>query len=695
MASASVTRSTTPPSRKAGNVGSLSGHAAQITALRTLLWSSGAAQPPRGTSRFPPTIPEEHGIEKPVPHLPGGPRAGPAQPPVHFHHQGEDLTPQGVPDPAPVQISGPGPLCPARRLPLRPLRLRRQRRTPPPPAAEAAAIRAGSALGAGGAGWCWGPRGWGGTRSPASGSMFQRWVWRRWWWWVWWAGICWMRGGMHRTGGTSGCGGASLPVPLSSLGPTPLAPAPRLSPWGHGALGLAFGSLPGPCTFVPFSAPWVLPPVTCALACTPGARTLPVPVSMPLAVPTLPTAPCSTPCAPWPPALAPCSPLRVSFLCTCPFPSPCPASCGPLPALCPPPLPLALVPCPRLRPRSLPCAPWSAPCVCPWPLCLSPPVLRSALPWPAHCPACVSSPPSQIMRRASCCRRGCGRVTPGGERFGAGGQTCRVHPMGKAALAGNGLGGLVWVRLGWVWARYFAPPATHCGCGGSRRGTRRPHHVGPPRPRHASRHGVADQGGGAARRGRSFNSLCTLPALLCGRYGPRRGAWGRRRGRPPRWRHAGGRGWGRGAACWGRGLNPRGARGPLWGRGGMARSLGGGGRLLGRRRSPGRRLGVSEAAWGSPPAARRAPLPPQAAAPRPRRGSPPRIPERERDRRWWRSSSWGEPSESGITVSLVGMRCGKCAHPNISPCICVVPWAVLCSAPQGGGGEGRGGWQWH
>ena len=42
---------------------------------------------------------------------------------------------------------------------------------PHPPAAEAVAIRAGSALGAEGAGWCWGPVGWGGMRSPASVSM--------------------------------------------------------------------------------------------------------------------------------------------------------------------------------------------------------------------------------------------------------------------------------------------------------------------------------------------------------------------------------------------------------------------------------------------------------------------------------------------------------------------------------------------
>ena len=58
--------------------------------------------------------------------------------------------------------------------------------------------------------------------------------------------------------------------------------------------------------------------------------------------------------------------------------------------------------------------------------------------------------------------------------------------------------------------------------------------------------------------------------------------------------------------------------------------------------------------------------------------------ERERDGRWWRSSSWGEPSESNITVILVGMRGGRRALPVTFWCIRVVPWAVLCSAPQGG-----------
>ena len=68
--------------------------------------------------------------------------------------------------------------------------------------------------------------------------------------------------------------------------------------------------------------------------------------------------------------------------------------------------------------------------------------------------------------------------------------------------------------------------------------------------------------------------------------------------------------------------------------------------------------------------------------------------ERERNRRWWRSSRWGEPSESAITVILVGMRGGRRALPTTSWCIRAVPWVVPCGALRGGGGEGVGGRPW-
>ena len=62
--------------------------------------------------------------------------------------------------------------------------------------------------------------------------------------------------------------------------------------------------------------------------------------------------------------------------------------------------------------------------------------------------------------------------------------------------------------------------------------------------------------------------------------------------------------------------------------------------------------------------------------------------ERERDRRWWRSSREGEPSELDIAVILVGMCACTRARPTTSQCIGGVPWAVPCGA--GGGG----GWLW-
>ena len=131
-----------------------------------VLWG---CPPPRGYLLVSSVPPEEHGIEGPVPQPPGGPLVGQAQPPVHLPHQGEGLIPQRVRDRAPVPVPGLGPLCPPRRLPLLPLCLRRRCRAPAPPAAEA--IRAGSALRAGGAGWCRSRGGWGGMSSPASGSM--------------------------------------------------------------------------------------------------------------------------------------------------------------------------------------------------------------------------------------------------------------------------------------------------------------------------------------------------------------------------------------------------------------------------------------------------------------------------------------------------------------------------------------------
>ena len=119
--------------------------------------------PPRGYLPVPSVRPEEHGIQRPVPHPPSGPHAGQAQPSVHLHHQGEGLIPQRVQGscPSPGPRGGPPlPLAlapPAAPVPAAP--------APRPSPSPAKAIRAGSALGAGGAGWCWGRGDWGGDES--------------------------------------------------------------------------------------------------------------------------------------------------------------------------------------------------------------------------------------------------------------------------------------------------------------------------------------------------------------------------------------------------------------------------------------------------------------------------------------------------------------------------------------------------
>ena len=143
-----------------------------------------------------------------------------------------------------------------------------------------------------------------------------------------------------------------------------------------------------------------------------------------------PTVPRPAPCT-WEPCPRPCAP----FSGPGPFPAHCPESHRPLPALCPPPL---------LRTYTLPRVPSPAPCACSWALPLLPPVPRSA---PPSCPSWITRWPSR-------CLCSCGSVTPSGERWGAGGRTCRVRPGGKG-FGGNGLGGLVWVWVGLAWARYF------------------------------------------------------------------------------------------------------------------------------------------------------------------------------------------------------------------------------------------------
>ena len=149
--SASVMQSTAPPSRKAGHVGSLSGHATRITAWRTLSWSSGAAHPPGGTPRFPLSlrrstaskgrfliplvVPDQAQLSHPYTSTTRG-RASP----LRGSGTVSQSWSEGRAPTAPRAGSPCGPCaCGAGAAPRR-------------PAAEAAAIRAGSAPGAGG-GW--------------------------------------------------------------------------------------------------------------------------------------------------------------------------------------------------------------------------------------------------------------------------------------------------------------------------------------------------------------------------------------------------------------------------------------------------------------------------------------------------------------------------------------------------------------
>ena len=436
---------------------------------------------------------------------------------------------------------------------------------PRPPAAEAAAIRAGSALGAGGGGWFWCRGVWGGDEVSGVGVDVVE------------VGVVVVvvvgvvRRHLLDAGGDAPhrlhvrLRGRPAPRPPPFALPSPLGSrAPScLSPWAHGALALALGSLPGPHALVPLSAPWVPPPVTCALDCTAGARILSVPVSMPLAAPTLADHALLHPMRSVDARLgALLAPLRVLPV-PLPFPSslsrvvpsaaralPPSAAAGlgtlstPSPSIlaacaqaCPLHLPLGTPPvasCPRLRA----------------PMAGTLPRLRAAPPLPDDAPG-VLLPPQLRQRDAWRRTLGCqGADVPRPSR--------REGGLGGVRLGGAGMG-VAGVSVG---ALLGALPALRCGCGCSG-----PRGVRPPRPRRAGGRGVAGRGGGAARRGRGLNSLCTHPALLSGCGGPRRGARGPCQGHPPRWRRARGRGRGRGAACWGCGLSPLCAWGPTPGAG--------------------------------------------------------------------------------------------------------------------------------
>ena len=361
LASAFVMRSTAPPSRKAGHVSSLLGHAARITDRRTLSWSSGVAHPPGGTSRFPPSLRRSTAskgrflIPLVVPEL--------AQPnhPYTYTIRGRASSPRGSGTVPQSRSQGRAPPAPRACAPCGPCACGAGAASRPPPPRRGHLRRLRPRRGGG---WLvLGSWGLGGDEfSSVRVDVVEVGV-------VVVVVVGVVRRHLLDAGGDAPhrlhvrLRGRPAPRPPPFVPPSPPGShAPScLSPGAHSALALALGSLASPNASVPLSLPWVSPPVTHALACTAGARALPVPVPVPLAAPALAHRPSSAPCAPWPPAWAPCSRLCAPFPCPGPFPAPCPMSRRPLPALCPPPLLLALAPRPCLRPCSLTRVPWPAP----------------------------------------------------------------------------------------------------------------------------------------------------------------------------------------------------------------------------------------------------------------------------------------------------------------------------------------------
>ena len=643
-----------------------------------VLWG---CPPPRGYLLVSSVPPEEHGIEGPVPRPPGGPLVGPAQPPVHLPHQGEGLLPQRVRDRAPVPVPWPALLRPSCRPPSLFPRLRRQCRAPSP-------LRRGH------------PR----RLRPRRGKGLM-------------VLVSWGLGGDELAGvrvdvvevgvlvvvvvvgvvcrhllDAGGDAPHRLHVPLRgrpALCPPPFAPSsplgshapPRLSLGARGALALALGPLSSP---LPVSR--VPPPVPHALA-----RSLShLPSPCPLHLSSLP-APLRALPVPWPlpgPLLPPAA---------APFLDHSPGV----------PLPLQLRQRDAKR-RALARRGADVPL---------PPrgeglggerlggagvgvggvgvgaVLRAL---PAHCCCCGG------RRRGA--RGPCGVLPPLARRAGGRGVAGRG---GVAARRGRGrspsraLLALLRCRGGRRrGARGRGRNPSHallvllCCPGGRRRGAGGPCGVGPPvrgvlevaaaAPRAPSPLSFA--AAAAADEAPVARAVATprAPFLLSSAAAAALGnAPGSCAGAAPR--VGGVPGAAVGAAAWLAAVSASCASG-RGGAAGLAAWAAGAAIPAG----PGSRAGgggpTSTAASASLRSSRSARVSPV--------HSGEETGERERDRRWWRSSRWRDPSESAITVTLVGMRGGRRALPTTSWCISAVPWAVPCGALRGGGGEGVGGRLW-
>ena len=277
-------------------------------------------------------------------------------------------------------------------------------------------------------------------------------------------------------------------------------------------------------------------------------------------------------------------------------------------------------------------------------------------------------------------------MTPGGERSGAGGRTCRARPGGKG-LGGNCLGGLVWLCVGLAWARYFVlslPTAAAAAAAGEAPVAR----AGSV-PRFRGVLGVAAwpvevvarPAGAAVATPRAPSSLSSAAAAglgdapgSCAGATPRVGSVPGAAVGAAAWltgaavsascaSGAPSRGGAAGLAAWAAGTVTSAGSGSWASGGGPARTAA----SAGLRSSRSARVSLVHSGEAG---------------------------ERERDQRWWRSSRWKEPSESAITVILVGMRGGRRALPTTTWCISAVPWAVPCGALRGGGEEGVGGRLW-
>ena len=130
-----------------------------------VLWGCPA---PRGYLSVSSVPPKEHGIKGPVPQPPFGPLVAQHNHPYTSPTRGRASFPRGTGTVPQSRSQGRAPSAPRAGSPHC-LCACGPDDAPRPPPAEA--IRAGSALGARGASWCWGRGGWGGTSSPASGSM--------------------------------------------------------------------------------------------------------------------------------------------------------------------------------------------------------------------------------------------------------------------------------------------------------------------------------------------------------------------------------------------------------------------------------------------------------------------------------------------------------------------------------------------